>query len=248
MLSENHKRGQWLVAAIVLLLLLVVSGPRLLLLVPLLWLPGAALVALFFPRGVPDGATRLLLSTGLSVVVLIGAGLLLNLLETGITPLRMGLLVAIITTAVGGVAYSRREIKGWPVLQTALPFSLQETVLLATAVTLAVLAVMLARQPAPAASDDGYTVLWTVPERDGSHTFDIGIENQELRPLHYKLELRSGDQLLDTWDEIELEPGEVWEEKLTVGAGSGQSEPVELLLYRLDQPDRIYRYTTVWQE
>ena len=67
----------------------------------------------------------------------------------------------------------------------------------------------------------------------------LAVRNEEAGQMTYRIVLRSPEAVIADWPTVQLGRGEGWEtrSKLPVGQRTG----VELVVYRADMPDQIYR-------
>ena len=67
-----------------------------------------------------------------------------------------------------------------------------------------------ALQPEP------FTQFWLIPTNQSPSTFQVGIQNHELMPVNYTIQIRQGRRLLREWSTIRLNPGDLWQETFEV--------------------------------
>jgi uncharacterized membrane protein len=210
------------------------------------FVPGYALTAALFPPrtlGVPE---RLLFSVALSLVLTMLGSLALYALHVGLRPMTWALLLAAVTLCASLVAWRRRKATG--PAAPAVHLSLAQGGVLTLAGLAVAAAVALARVPSSPAGLEGYTLLWILPnDAAPAPRIQLGVSSMEFTPTRYHLLVTLDGQVIYDWAEIDLGPGEKWAELVAVpdhGSGLGQ---VEALLYRLDNPDVVYRRATLWQ-
>ena len=211
-----------------------------------LLLPGFALTALLLPQRKLTVAEWLAYTVGLSLACLVLSGLVLNLTLWGLTPESWIVLLGLIALAASGLAYRRQQRQPQNPIRSGVPesfsLSLRQLTFLALtgAVTLTALAVALA--PSPQQAVEGYTVLWADRGADdNAGRIVFGVDSKELSPERYRLEVTIADRLIRQWPAISLAPGETFTASLTLDASALNNSPLAGTLYRLDQPETVYR-------
>ncbi len=208
-----------------------------------LFLPGYALVAALFPGPGLGLLKRVTLSIASSLGISALGGLLLNQTGLGLQPATWAVWLGVVTLVAALVALLRRRNLA-PVPPT-YPFklALPDAALLGVAVVLIVLAVNIAREPAPFNGLEAYSSLWMVQGKDtGSNSISVGVESGEFDVTGYKLQLLINNQVVKEWPSITLKPGEVWEATVQIPPGN-PGRRLDLNLYRLDAPTELYRHT-----
>ena len=241
------------IASVALLLILLAADNTVLraaLALPLvLALPGYAITAAAFPGSGLGLVEYLLFSVGLSLLVTVLGGFLLNWTPWGLQGGSwLGLLWGT-TLAASLVAFVRRQ-RDPPVTADGLVFGLspRQGAMLALAALGAVAALGLARTPTPLNRSQGYTVLWMLPAEDGpGNVVRIGVSSMESSMARYRLELRVSGQTVYEWPAISLAPGETWEGSIELLKEQAEPDLVEALLYRQDSSDQVYRHVTLWR-
>lgn len=239
---------------------------RTLLVLPLaLWGVGYVLSAALFPLRQLRGAERFLLSLGLSISVLVLVALYLNSLPPGISPLALAWMLLVITTTAALLALMQRWRAGWrPGMlidlralgrwgrsqianipdRTVRPAML---VMLGLPLLLVLISLGLASRPAPQDNYQGYTMLWMVPfEFNDQAWVELGVQSMEFTSQAYRLELRSGEQLVAEWDGIQLAPKGDWAVHLSLENYEPGGEPLEAHLFRANRPGISYRQVRLW--
>ena len=224
-----------------------------------LYLPGYTLVAALFANRPLDRATRILLSVAASLVLTILCGLLLNALPWGLQPATWALALSLVCWVCGAVAVARREEHAAPgsvPTQAVLPnwlFGLRPGAMLL--VGMAVLAVLGACwwsiHSGLTAPFVGTSQVWLVPVPDTHGTainrVQIGLRNLEGQQMTYRLQLVADREILSEWPAITLEDGEAADSYLPLPPAEQDTERVEALLYRADDPSHVYRRALVWR-
>lgn len=207
-------------------------------------LPGYTLIeALFYPKML-NGTHRLVLSLGLSLAFAILGGLLLNVLPIGLQAQSWAMFLGLVTTVFSLVAaYFRRGVQSTGTRRPRLRFSIPAYVLVALAIAMAILSVLYAaigveQQPHP-----GFTQLWMLPAVQTGTTCAVrlGVRSFEATTVMYQVTLTMNGQPERTWPSITLKPEQTWNQIVLVTPGTAHSMYLEARLYRLDQPQTVYR-------
>ncbi len=211
-------------------------------------LPGYVLCVALFPQRDFPAYGRILLSLGLSIAVTVLGGLLLNLTPWGIQTTTWVFWLGGVTLGVTVLAALRRLSQppssiSNDLAHTAWRFDLRagSALLFGLAILLVSFALLITRAPAPPQGLEGYTQLWLLPDPNTKTAVRLGISSNEFETTNYKLELQLGGKELQEWTPIILKPGEDWETTVTLPKPVG-SDTIEALLYRLDQPETVYRH------
>jgi Protein of unknown function (DUF1616) len=215
-------------------------------LVLVLVLPGAALTAALFPPRSLGWARRILFSLGLSLAVIALGGLLLNLTPFGLQGLTWLAFIGGVTLgAAASVLWKGRGHLSHLTFQPTVLMgrvSAREAALFGVASLVILLAVGVARMPAPEQGLQGYSTLYLVPANDGQpNDVALGVRSDEFAPTLYNLQLKLNGRVVQTWDGLALQPGESWDTVLKLPSGQAGTGRVEASLYRLDAPNVAYR-------
>lgn len=226
-----------LVAALALGVLLLLAGlaPMLQALAALIVvvLPGYLIVwPILRPRFGLAGAFTV--ASGVSIGLIVMAGLTLNLLPWGLQAVTW---LAYVVVVLGVALVLDRGGSAW---RPRLGAVRHEVILGVVGATMLVSALVFARLYA-GTSSESFTQLWIAPSAAApTSSVDVGIRNEERATTGYRLEVRSDGALVRTWPEILLASGQTW--TTTVSAGAGQ---IEARLFRLSDPGTLYRHVTV---
>ncbi len=211
-----------------------------------LFAPGYALTAALFPPRTLGFAERLLFTVALSLVCTVLGSLVLYWLNVALRPVSWALMLAAITYYASLIAWLRRRSIG-PALP-AFNLSLAQAGTLGLAGLAVVAALSLARVPSSHAVLEGYTVLWVLPtDAADPPGVRIGITSMEFTPERYRLLVTVDGKPMRQWANISLGPGDKWEAIVPLsvqGTGPGK---IEATLYRLDNPNVVYRQVSLWQ-
>src|SRR6266849_231134 len=239
------------------------SVPGRILTLPLvLVLPGYALMASVFPRRSLGTVECLVFSLGLSLVIVVLGGLVLNWTPFGLRASSWSLLLGSITLGACAVALARRRglrtchaertrsisalygllrIKG-------VGLTFRQGLLLGMAVVIICGAIAIsnigaAQQPFP-----GFTQLWILPAGGANpkNAVRLGVSNMESTAMEYSLAVNVDGKVVKLWPSIDLKPSEKWETTLmlpqTAHIGAVR---VEVVLYRTNAPATIYRHVVL---
>lgn len=209
-------------------------------------LPGYAIGAALFPQralGIPE---RIVFSVGLSLAVVALGGLALNLTPWGLRTESWTVLLCATTCLASLIALKQQRSLVAASAPTGIGLNGRQVLLLGLAVIVVVAAIGLARTPAPQQSVQGYSLLWMLPSNDGDpNAVRLGVESMELASAQYRLEVKVDGQAAQAWSSITLVPGEKWEDRIVLPAGTSANATVEAALYRLDDPQSVYRQVTL---
>ncbi|GAC1622601.1 MAG: hypothetical protein NVS4B7_14060 [Ktedonobacteraceae bacterium] len=207
-------------------------------------LPGYTLTeALFYPKWL-NGTHRLVLSLGLSLALAILGGLLLNMLPIGLQAQSWALFLGLVTIVFSLVAtYFRRSVQLTGTRRLRFRGSISASVFLGLATTVAILSVLFSiigveQQPHP-----GFTQFWMLPTVRASTNCAVqfGVRSYEGTPVTYRVTMTMNGQLLHRWSPVVLKPEQTWNQIVPVTPGTAHSIYLEARLYRLDQPQSVYR-------
>ena len=213
---------------------------RTLLALPLVFvLPGYSLVALLLPH-YSDQALRLMIAVALSISVTGVLGLLLNFTPWGLNPQTWLYGLSGITLIASILALIRRD--GTPSVHPRTRLSIVQAALFGLAAVLVVFALIVARDGAARQVYPGFTQLWLVPADDSTQvSVQLGVRNEEAQPMTYRLVVYLDEAEAQVWDAIELTPDEQWEVRFALPPGQNGGSVVHARLYRVNQPDEVYR-------
>jgi uncharacterized membrane protein len=195
--------------------------------------------------GIPE---RLLLSLGLSVAITALIGLILNWTPSGLrgTTLGIALVLVIAVECIVIVSVRRMQWANVVRLPGRLNFSARQWMLMGLAALVTMMAVHVARSPAPQPGLDGYTMLWVQPTK-AADTIRLGVNSEEFETTKYQLKFEINGTLRDG-ETLELNPGEKWEGVFRLPTDYMAGYPLTIFLYRLDQPNEAYRHVIWWPE
>ena len=205
-----------------------------------LLLPGYALTAAAFPGAELSLAERTLLSLGLSLAATVLGGLALQWAPIGLAAPAWAALLGNLTLAACLVALVRRLRVAPPAPRPGVLLQRRQALMLGTAGLIACTALLVAREGALQRQAGAVTQLWLLPAHQAG-ALQLGVANLESRPANYRLELSGAGDVLASWPSIALDPGERWEQSVTLPPSQSGVEDVRAVLYRLDEPGAPYR-------
>ena len=194
--------------------------------------------------GQPFGAVDLIIfSLGLSLVIDVVTGLLLNLVPVGLQWQSWTFSLGLVTAVFALLAYARDKsahVQSKPAHVWHIP--LKEYALLGSALVVVALSLWLAIIRPPQ-SQAGFTQFWMLSstQANNSCTVLIGVHSFESAPTIYRVQVMSDGTQLALWPSIMLTTQQEWDRVLPVSPAVGGSTVVDAQLYRLDQPGVIYR-------
>lgn len=233
-------------AAVILLSILPVQIPLLQLILGLplaIYIPGHMLVVAFSTRKL-EREEHFVFSLGLSLEIMALSGLLLNAWPVGQTPttwafwLGTVVLIADVKMALRPPVQSPQGSLGFKFKFPSL--TLSQYLLFAASIIITCAAFYISAQNIPY-YETKFTQLWLMRDDENVDQLNCGILNSEGIPIQYKLQLQtSGGQVVHEWSTITLDHQERWNGEYTLLPN--QTGVILAVLYRLDQPDTIYRY------
>ena len=240
------------VVPILLLLILAFTNPGMLRVITtlplLLFAPGFALTLILFKRsdvGIPE---RLLLSLGLSVMLIALIALILNWTPWGLTRVSLGIVfLGLLVVEVAAIIFNRRRRGNDLIGPYHRPtFSPRQWMLLSLAALVTFTAFYIARTPNAQRGFEGYTMLWIQPS-DQPDVIRLGVNSNEFELTKYQIRFEL-DGAVYAGPTLELEPGDNWEGTLRIPKEPSADKPLKILLYRLDRPTEVYRHAVWWPE
>ena len=194
--------------------------------------------------GQPFGAVDLIVfSLGLSLVIDVVTGLLLNLIPMGLQWQSWTFSLGLVTVVFALLAYVRDKsthVQGKSAHVWHIP--LKEYALLGSALVVVALALWLAIIRPPQ-SQAGFTQFWMLSSTQANNSCAvlIGMHSFESAPTTYRVQVMSNGTQVGLWSSLMLTTQQEWDRVLPVSPAVGGSTVVDAQLYRLDQPGVIYR-------
>ncbi|GAC1361926.1 MAG: hypothetical protein NVS2B12_04460 [Ktedonobacteraceae bacterium] len=208
------------------------------------------------------GSSRFTFSIGLSIIVDILGGFVLNLLPSGLHAIPWAIFLALVTMLFASIAlYQRIQLKrqhqGQDLpkrIRTSHPLpSLWEGALLCFSILLVLAALLYSVNSAQNQPYPGFTQFWVSnpTAHDTSCTVHLGVKSFEFDPLKYNIIMTTNDEPFKTWSGISLGYQQTWDQAIVLPtSNTTTSIKVKAQLYREDQPKNVYRqiHTTVYIE
>jgi uncharacterized membrane protein len=244
---------------------------RLLFALPLVFiLPGYTFVEAFVKphlEAVERWAIILGVSLGLTMLV----GFVLNQSTIGLQFVSWALLLGSLCFLFAQIAFIRRffSTRSKAGISPAEPRSRLEplTVVLMIGSALLIWGTISFAQFGVASSSSAFTQFWmlpasspgavatTTPQTSNTpapsgqpEVLTIGVKSMEKDTVQYRVVVQEGSQVLREWQGISLQPGETWQEQISIPAGVSQTTPVQAFLYRADSPSQVYRTVNWWPQ
>jgi hypothetical protein len=107
-------------------------------------------------------------------------------------------------------------------------------------------AVTVAHTPTSPKNLVGYTLFW-VQAGNAPDKLELGVRSEEFRTTKFQVRFEIKDSTYDG-PIFELAPGQTWKCSLKLNGEDLTGRPVTVLLYRLDQPNQVYRRVVWWYE
>jgi uncharacterized membrane protein len=207
-------------------------------------LPGYTLTELMFHNRSLDTVHRIILSIGLSLVIDIVAGFVLNILPIGLQAISWAIFLGLITIVfsllrmfVGRKKVLSSGVSNW------VRFRWHEVVLSSLAITVVILAIRYSvlnvlQQPQP-----GFTQLWILPSTNINKgcAVSIGVHSFESAPVTFRTLLKVNGTQVTMWSSINLAPQSEWDKVVSIKPDPSHSIYIEVQLYREDKPNIVYR-------
>lgn len=206
-------------------------------------LPGFSTLMAWFPDRAAKAPDNILLSIALSLAITGIGGIVLNFLPGGLQAQTWALWLSGITVFNAGAVLLRDIRKGDTfTIGNELAFRFPQIILLVLAGALVFGALAVARtgvieQPRPS-----FTQLWLLEDTE-TNTMRLGLRNEEHEPLTYWLVVEQDGLPLQTYYDLQVGMGEVWETTIPLPANS--AAPVEANLYLADAPQDVYRHVSL---
>lgn len=212
-------------------------------------LPGYAITAAIFPVHTPERPMQIALSLGLSLSFTALSGIVLNWTPWGLQAGPWAVWLGGIVLCAGGIALLRRRSGAEPAVAGAnVALDWRQGVLFGLAVLVVGGAIVMARVGASQQTTKPFTQLWILQDDPANqNVVRLGVRSAEASLVKYRLQLKIGAVVVGDWTSVELKPGEQWESTAALPPRRSATETVEALLYRLDNPDAIYRRGVLWR-
>jgi uncharacterized membrane protein len=208
-------------------------------------LPGHTLIASVFPNRNFAIGERIWLTLAASLTLTALGGLVLHAtagLRDKTWAIYLGSLVIILSL----IAFFRERNASatTPNPRTTTRLSLVDSLLLTTALLITLGALVIANIPTAINPTQTYTSLWITPNQTDTNnlTVQLGLRSQEAEKKAYRLQLKSAGYIFHHISSVELEPGAEWSsEPIAMPNNLGEQNAIEVELFRLDTPEKVYR-------
>jgi uncharacterized protein DUF1616 len=215
--------------------------------------PGYAISCAALPTRALGFWERLTLSLGLSIAAAAFTGLVLTWTPFGLRAATWLVALGTLTVVAAAIALWRRA-RSWEAPSPAPPHQgegktgVRVPLLLGLATLIAAGAIAVAYVGVIDQVQPGYTELWLLPApATAPHSIRIGVKNMEPGPVQYRLVVELANQKVEDWSPIELQPGQSWQATADLPATLNAGGPVQAFLYKLDAPQRVYRWARLAQ-
>ncbi|GAC1683072.1 MAG: hypothetical protein PVS3B3_03580 [Ktedonobacteraceae bacterium] len=204
-------------------------------------LPGYIVTEVLSYKRPLNATYRIMLSIGLSISIDILGGFILNMFAVGLRAKSWVVLLGLVTGACSFmVAYLRRH---FPMNQRRMPavhIRIHEYVLVGFAIIVIVLSIQYSATGVTQQPHAGFTQLWMLPPKTTKGcTARLGVRSFEPTSTRYQIKVRENGVQVETWTSIVLAPQEEWNRVLLLPPQYSTS--IDVLLYRADKPEQVYR-------
>jgi uncharacterized membrane protein len=215
-------------------------------------LPGYAITSALFVRRELKFPPFITFTFGISLVIVVLGGLVLNLTPFGLRAGSWAVLLGAITIAASIVTLLLRQVLRVPASASLSGgkngFSLGQGLLLGLAALIICGAFVVTIIGAQTQPYPGFTQLWMVPAHGASqqHTINVGVSNMESTTMEYRLVVNVNGKVVKEWSSIDLNPKQQWDTTLVLQQPAAGSAKVVADLYQSNAPTKIYRYVVLW--
>jgi uncharacterized membrane protein len=211
-------------------------------------LPGYTLTAVLFHRSSLSAVHHVLLSLGLSLAIDIAGGLLLNLFPIGLRPVSWSALLSFLTVVFAAlVTCLRRGRATYEKPPQRVRFSWWEYFLFGLATLVVMLSILFSASSVAQQPHAGFTQFWMLPSNQPgkSCAVRLGIQSYELTSEIYRVDLTANGTRITTWQPVKLAPRQTWEQLASPGSSETGSVYIGAQLYRVDNPQVVYREVNI---
>lgn len=193
--------------------------------------------------GQPIGsADEVVLSLGLSLAIDVLMGFALNILPVGLQASSWALALGFLITLCALLAAVLRHRDGVKEESSPRPrVTLYDGTLFGLALLLAMAAIWFAiiRPQIPRQS---FTQFWMLPENNEDCAVTIGMQSFESAAVEYRVIMTINGTQAGEWSPIALAPGGKWNRSVAIKPAPASGDMyIEAQLYRLDEPESMYR-------
>ena len=207
-------------------------------------LPGYTLTQVLMYKQPLEPFHTLAFSLGLSLVIDILSGFILNLLPVGLQATSWVLFLGTLTAVFSLLAmYLRRDVQEAYTQLLRLRFTIRECMLFGLAIAVVILAVRYSAEGAVQQPHPDFTQLWLLSSNqpNNSCAVQLGIRSFEAAPVRYFVTVTMNGTQVNPKSFISLAPGQEWEKSVPIALKIINGVRIEARLYRLDKPKTVYR-------
>jgi uncharacterized membrane protein len=209
-------------------------------------LPGYVFMEMLFPKRELGSVEQFSLTLGFSLALVILGGFVLNCTSWGLTAESWVVLLG--CTALSAFVFARLRRRGKLRIITKPIFvrlSVKQVVMFGLALIVAVTAYEYSLVGARQQPTTGFTQLWVLSTNKADDIdILIGVKNEELSAMEYRLHINMEDCVLDDWISFELKPGQRWDTAITLPSDC-KAGPLDVKLYNQDIPETPYRWVVL---
>ena len=188
---------------------------------------------------------QIVLSLGLSLAIDVLVGVGLNILPIGLQASSWAVTLGLITTVLALFTVLLRQNDDAEITRaTGMHVTASHALLLGLAGGVLIVSVWLAIIR-PLNPDPSFTQLWMLPAKNSDCSVFIGVQSFETTSVTYRVVMSINNTSTHSWSSILLSPQQKWSQSVAVTPGHTSSLYIQVLLYRTDKPDTIYRSTHI---
>lgn len=189
---------------------------------------------------------RIILGIGLSLVIDILSGFILNLLPTGLRPLPWAVFLGILTTVFSLCATYLRRRALIPMAKSVshkFHIAIHEYILFGLALIVVVLSILSSSINSIQQQHPGFTQLWVLPSNQINNgcAVSIGIHSFESTPITFRVVMTNNKSQIIAKSPIILTPQGEWDQVVSIKPSTSNNMYIEVQLYRVDEPGTVYR-------
>jgi len=190
------------------------------------------------PVGIAD---QIVLTLGLSLAIDVLVGFGLNFLPVGLQASSWARALGLFTTVLTLLAvFLRQKDRARAARVPRFHVTIYDGLLLGLAIVVVIAAVWLAIIR-PLDPQPSFTQFWMLPATNNACSVSIGMQSFETTSAAYRVVMTINQAPTDSWSSIVLSPQQTWSRSVAVTPEKASSLYVEALLYRTDEPGKVYR-------
>src|ERR1019366_3886511 len=211
--------------------------------------PGYTLLEVLYYRQPLEAVRRLALCFGLSIVMDVLSGFLLNMLPMGLYAVSWAIYLGSVITLLALVALflrgktSTNGIWLWHIRPNVILKHRLASLLLIAAAAMILLAFLYSRHSALTSKRPGFTEFWMIQsdkDKTGCSVM-LGVQSFEFITIHYHIFVTVNGTQANPWLPAVLAPQKIWVITLPIKSSDTNADLVVAQLYRADQPKDAYR-------